>query len=300
MGPRRMAPPPEDVAQRPPTLDAAQRAEVVAAVAREIDAGYVFPDKAREVSRVLQDALRTGVFDTFSEPTALARALTEHVQSVTRDKHLRVLDQPPPRRARLQSRMFGDVTFDGDIAWVSIETFGIEADEVRAEVRDVMTRLAKARAVVFDLRANGGGRPDVVALVCSYLFDQRVHLNSNYWRVADRTDDFFTDPSVPGTKLATMPLFVVTSARTFSAAEEFAYNLQSRKRATIVGETTRGGAHPGGYIPLPHGFFVFVAAGRSINPITKTNWEGVGVVPGVAVAADAALARALELARESQ
>ena len=94
-------------------------------------------------------------------------------------------------------------------------------------------------------------------------------------------------------------MYVLTSGRTFSGAEEFAYNLQALKRATIVGETTGGGAHPGGIVTLPHGLAVFVPTGRAINPITKTNWEGTGVKPDVAVPADTALEKALELARRA-
>src|SRR5262249_31347733 len=91
-------------------------------------------------------------------------------------------------------------------------------------------------------------------------------------------------------------VYVLTSARTFSAAEEFTYNLQAQKRATVVGETTGGGAHPGGTRPINEHFAMFVPTGRAINPITKTNWEGTGVKPDVAADADEALAKAHELA----
>jgi len=125
-----------------------------------------------------------------------------------------------------------------------------------------------------------------------------VHLNSLYFRPANRTDDFYTDPTVTGRKFGPdKPIYVLTSSRTFSGAEEFAYNLQTRKRATIVGETTGGGANPGRGFPLPYNLTVFVPTGRAINPITKTNWEGVGVKPDVAVDADRALDVALGLAR---
>src|SRR6185295_17800434 len=108
---------------------------------------------------------------------------------------------------------------------------------------------------------------------------------------------FFTDPHVDGKKFGPdKPVFVLTSARTFSAAEEFTYNLQARTRATIVGETTGGGAHPGGVASLARGFSAFIPSGRAINPITHTNWEGTGVVPDVRVPADQALDTAQKLA----
>jgi C-terminal processing protease CtpA/Prc len=176
----------------------------------------------------------------------------------------------------------------------------VPANEVREEVRDTMSQAADAAAIIFDVRHNGGGEPETVALVTSYVFgSEPVHLNSLYWRIPDRTDDFYTDPRVQGTKFGpTKPVFVLTSSHTFSAAEEFTYNLQTRKRATIVGETTGGGAHPGDMVSLPFGLTVFVPNGRAINPITHTNWEGTGVKPDVAIPAETALETAHKLARE--
>ena len=108
-----------------------------------------------------------------------------------------------------------------------------------------MTLIAHTRALIVDLRHNVGGDPATVALACSYLFDQRTHLNSIYQREGDRTDQYWSLDWVPGRRFGQhKPVYVLTSSRTFSAAEEFAYNLQSHRRATLVGRATRGGAHP--------------------------------------------------------
>lgn len=189
----------------------------------------------------------------------------------------------------------------GDVAYVEILSFGAPPEEVREATTRIMSAAADAKALIIDLRANGGGSPFTVALVSSYLFGaDPVHLNSLYFRPANRTDDFFTDPLVAGRKFGPdKPIYVLTSSRTFSGAEEFAYNLQTRKRATIVGETTGGGANPGRGVHLPYDLTVFVPTGRAINPITKTNWEGVGVKPDVAVPAADALDVALRLASQS-
>lgn len=120
------------------------------------------------------------------------------------------------------------------------------------------------------------------------------------WREGDRTEEFWTTKEVAGKRFGQRkPVFVLTSKRTFSGAEEFSYSLKSLQRATIVGETTGGGAHPGGPQRINEHFSVWVPAGRAINPITKANWEGTGVVPDVAVPADKALERALELAAKA-
>jgi C-terminal processing protease CtpA/Prc len=157
--------------------------------------------------------------------------------------------------------------------------------------------LANTDALIVDLRRNGGGRPEMVALLSSYLFDERTHLNDLYWREGNRTDEFWTNATVAGPRYGgKKPVFVLTSKRTFSGAEEFAYNLKALKRATIVGETSGGGAHPGDMQKIADGFAMFVPTGRAINPVTKTNWEGVGVEPDVVVPADQALDKAKELA----
>ena len=136
----------------------------------------------------------------------------------------------------------------------------------------------------------------MVALIASYLFGEKpVHLSTLYIRYQNRTDHFYTDPNVPGEKLgSTKPVYVLTSRSTFSAAEGFAYHLQSLKRAVIVGEVTGGGAHAGGYLPLGNDLEVFVPSIRATNPITGTNREGTGVRLDIEVAEHRARDAALE------
>src|SRR6185503_18194194 len=120
-----------------------------------------------------------------------------------------------------------------------------------------------------------------------------------YWREGDRTDQFWTLPHVPGQRMPDTPLYILTSNRTFSGAEEFAYNMKNLKRGTLIGEVTGGGAHPGGRQPVNDVFGIFIPVGRAINPISKTNWEGTGVEPDVVLPAEKALALAHSKAIES-
>jgi C-terminal processing protease CtpA/Prc len=184
----------------------------------------------------------------------------------------------------------------GNIGYLDLRAF-MDAREGGATAAAAMAFLANTNALIVDIRRNGGGGPEMVALVSSYLFDERVHLNSLYWREGDRTDQFWTTDWVPGPRFGgSRPVYVLTSGETFSAAEEFAYNLQTRKRATIVGETTGGGAHPGGPARLTEHFRLFIPRGRAINPVTGDNWEGRGVKPDVPVPATDALRTARVLA----
>jgi C-terminal processing protease CtpA/Prc len=156
-----------------------------------------------------------------------------------------------------------------------------------------MNFLSRSEALIIDLRQNGGGSPDMIQILSSYLFDQGlVHLNDFYYRPTNEIQQRWTLPYVPGKTMSETDVYILTSGRTFSAAEEFTYNLKNLKRATIIGETTGGGAHPGGFMAASDEFGIFVPNGRAINPITKTNWEGTGVTPHIEIAADQALKEA--------
>jgi C-terminal processing protease CtpA/Prc len=161
-----------------------------------------------------------------------------------------------------------------------------------------MNFLANAGAVIIDLRRNGGGDPAMIQLISSYFLKDSTHLNSFENRGEDTLQQFWSLPFVPGKSMADTDLYILTSARTFSAAEEFTYNMKNLKRATIVGETTGGGAHPGGSRIVNDGFLVWIPTGRAVNPITKTNWEGTGIAPDVPVAQDKALDKARAMALE--
>lgn len=299
------------------TIDAAERRAVIDGVIDRLKQAYVFPDTAIAMERAVRARQRRGAYDRLTSSRALADSLTAHLQAVSRDRHLRVRysfeplpvrsdhDEPDPA-LRAQARTFGErVNFGferverlaGNVGYLELRSFGFEVDDMRDVAAAAFTFLGNTDALIIDVRRNGGGSPFMVAQVSSYLFGpDSVHLNSLYWRPGNRTDDFYTRREIPGTRYGPdKPVYVLTSRNTFSGAEEFAYNLQALKRATIVGDTTGGGAHPGGMQRVTDHFGVWVPTGRAINPITKTNWERVGVRPDVPVAADSAL-RAAHLA----
>jgi C-terminal processing protease CtpA/Prc len=164
-----------------------------------------------------------------------------------------------------------------------------------------MVKLADVSALIVDLRENGGGSPAMVAHVTSYLFSKRVHLNDLWERVGNKTTEYWTKPELPGKKVRDdVPVYVLTSNRTFSGAEEFSYNLRNLKRATIVGETTGGGAHPVMGQRVNDHFMIGVPFARAINPYSKTNWEGTGVEPHVKVPAGEAMTTALRMIAEKK
>lgn len=291
------------------TIDAAARAEVFNAVIKRLDEAYVFPETAAKMGEALRARAAKKEYEQITSAKEFARKLTADLQEVSHDKHLRVRysHQPIPSRPerreptaeereqfkREMSRInFGFERVErlpGNIGYVDFR--GFFAPELgRDTVASVFNFLSNTDALIFDLRKNGGGDPEMVALICSYLFgSEPVHLNDLYWREGNRTEEFWTQKEVAGKRYTGKDVYVLTSNYTFSGAEEFSYNLKNLKRATIVGETTGGGAHPGGGFRINEHFQMFVPAGRAISPITKTNWEGTGVEPDIKVPADQAL-----------
>ncbi|MFK7960817.1 MAG: S41 family peptidase [Phycisphaerales bacterium] len=289
---------------------------------------YVFPDVADASARELERQLGDGTFSGELDAEELSGRLTEALRVATNDKHMLVrprrrLAPPEPasapagdtpadnaprhplqdradrvERARASNFGFEAVErLEGNVGYIDVRMFS-GMREARTTASAAMAFLSGSDALIFDMRQNGGGDPDMVRYLCSYLFTEPTHLNSLYWRDGDRTQEFWTVP-VPGVVRGDVPVFVLTSSRTFSGAEEFSYNLRTRERARLVGETTRGGANPGTLFPVSDAIEIFIPTGRAINPITGTNWEGTGVEPHVTVPADDALTTALPLAIEA-
>jgi hypothetical protein len=299
-------------------VDAPTRHAVLDACAAALKRGYIFEDTAARMADALQAREAAGAYDNVTSSAAFARQVTEDLQAISHDKHLRLFYRahpvggsgaaaaPSPEERSEHERMVREANYgferverlEGNVGYLDLRMLAATTPRAQEVASAAMTFLAQTDALIIDLRRNGGGSPHMIAYVSSYLFDDRTHLNDLYWRAAGRTDEFWTDPAVMGRKFgASKPVFVLTSHSTFSGAEEFAYNLKSLKRATIVGETTGGGAHPGGEERVGEHFALWLPRGRAINPVTRTNWEGTGVAPDVAVPADAALDKAKELAR---
>jgi hypothetical protein len=304
-------------------LDAAARAEVIDGALKALNERYVFPEVAQKMEQAIRARQQRKEYDAITSGRQLAQTLTDHLREVSRDKHLgvnyspKVLPpQPPPpdapadaqtqleRQSAIMARQnFAFVRVErlpGNIGYVDFRGFlppAIAGETAAA----AMTFLASSDAVIFDMRQNGGGDPAMVAFITSYLFGpQPVHLNDFYFRPTNETRPSYTLSYVPGKRLTNKDVYVLTSSRTFSGAEEFTYNLKHLKRATIVGETTGGGAHLVGPQRITDHFSIGVPMGRPINAVTKTDWEGTGVEPDVKVSAEDALKTAHVMALEKQ
>lgn len=278
--------------------------EIIEAALARLTAEYIDEDKAIQTAAFVRDRLAAGLYEALPGK-ALCESVTEDLQHVTGDKHLRLLWSDEPQElddAEEDEDFFADLArsenqgvrrverLAGDIGYIDTTLVAEPADGA-IMISAAMTLVANTKALILDLRGNRGGSTYGMAYWCSYFFPEgeSVHLTDVYRRTTGRTQQFWTLPYVPGERYLDRPVYVLTGPVTFSGAEDLAYNLKVRGRAMLVGERTRGGAHPTGYYPLTEHITVTVPYAQSINPVTGGDWEGVGVTPDLAVAVDEAL-----------
>ena len=300
---QQMAPPSDE------KIDAKMQSVIIDSVTFTLDSNYVYPDKAKKMEKYVRNKFKKGEYRDITSIMQFTGKLTEDLLEICKDKHLRVGYFPEvplglkdtdsmsqeELNQLIQEEAYDNFGFykvewmDGNVGYIDFRRFS-NARWAGATAIAAMNFLENCDALIFDLRQNGGGEPSMIQLLTSYLFDEPQHLNTFYIRPKNVTNQFWTQAYVPGRKLSKVPVFVLTSSYTFSGAEEFTYNLKNMKRATIVGETTGGGAHPVTEVFFPTlKVGIQLPMGRAINPITGTNWEGTGITPDIAVPQEKAL-----------
>jgi retinol-binding protein 3 len=298
-------------------LTATERTAVIDAVIGKVNEMYVFPDTATKISELLRGRMAAHEYDALTDGRDFARKLTADLRDVSRDRHLSVtfvaegaremslatLSEPEKKAHRefLAKINFGFEKVErmqGNVGY--LELHGFVPKELGAETASAaMSFVAHTDALIIDLRKNRGGEPAMVAFVLSYLFDEPTHVNDMHHRLGNRTESWWTERNVPGQRFGgSKPVLVLTSSNTFSGGEEFAYDLKCLKRATVIGETTKGGAHDSRPVKVGERFLMELPFARAVNPITHTNWEGKGVSPDVARPASEALEVAYRMALE--
>ncbi|PSK93592.1 S41 family peptidase [Taibaiella chishuiensis] len=302
-------------AQQPITpLTEAEKQQVVDSVVKRLDQMYIYPEVAKKMISLVVANVKKGKYAAIQDPIQFSDRLTADLVSVSQDKHLGIsfdpewvqqsktvrtakdsleLEHKEFPNARQDNFGFKEVSIlDGNIGYLNLTKFYNPAQGGEAATA-AMSFLANADALIIDLRQNGGGYGQMVQLLASYFFNETpVLLVEQYSREDQQTTQDWTLPYVSGKRRPDIDLYLLTSATTFSAAESFAYSLKNRKRAILIGETTGGGAHPVNRKVLSDRFTIFLPYGRSIDPITKTDWEQKGVTPDIAVPAKDALLRA--------
>lgn len=301
-----------------PALTKGDKDSVVYRLIQELPVRYVFPDTAEKIITFLRQLQKSGYYPGLQDGPAFAASLSADLKRISNDRHLRVrysadviankperdiLTIPEDEKVEygkyLQRMNYGIravEVMEGNIGYID---FSLLCDPEFAGDTYVaaMNYLSHTDALIIDLRkCRGSLSENAIPMLCSYFFQSPVHLNDLYWRKGDRRIQFWTYAYVTGKRYVNKPIYVLTSFSSFSGAEELAYDLQQLKRATIIGQPTGGGANPGGSMRLTDHFSVFMPLGRAINPVTQTNWEGIGVIPDTSVNPKSALAIAKEMA----
>lgn len=283
-------------------LDQSSRSKIIAEVATALRTQYADPAVGSRAAATVEARLTSGAYDGLTSAEQLGRALTSDLANVAHDKHLRVLARSaplPPDLAPPPANRGGIARVDllkGDVGYLEVVQFPrIEA--FAPALDSAMKALAGTKALIIDLRRNGGGSPGSVDYLVSYFTpgSEPLHLNDIIWRnpAAEtfRTQQFFTVGTPE--KYLDRPVYLLTSHGTFSAGEECAYDFQTQRLATIVGEVTGGGANPSTMVRLGSELLMILPTGRALNPVTNTNWEGRGVIPDVPAHSESALKVAL-------
>ncbi len=277
----------------------------------KISSQYVLEDNISKILAALSKLQISTEFKQVKTHKEFAKILATTIREY--DGHFSVLWSDPlkgktqskdyegwfPMLSRKNSGFTKVEVLKGNIGYIDFFGFDHLNDSAKARAKAALTFVENTDAIIFDLRKNGGGSAVMIQFISSYFFQEKTHLNSFYNRKTGELTEFWTFDDIDGKKRPHVPVYILTSDFTFSAAEEFAYNFKHLKRATIIGESTGGGANPINVIDLGNGFRASIPVSKAVNPITKSNWEGVGVQPDIVIDADKAFDIAYKMALET-
>lgn len=292
-----------------PILDATSRHRIIASAIALIKQYHIDPLEAQKAADALLAHEQRGDDDSASTAAEFTRLTTRQMREATGDNKLVLLYSaraiperspgPPsalPAAYRDEMQRVNCAFERVDILPHNIGYFKLnafpDASVCGVTATAAMAKLNDADALIFDLRDNRGGLPSMVSLIAAYLFDHPEYM---YCPIENTTAESWTHSPVPGNKLADKPVYILTSPRTISAAEEFTYDLKMLKRATLVGETTAGGGHAANLHAIGDNFYVGTVEVRAINPYSQYDWNDTGVEPDFKVRTPDALTAALRL-----
>lgn len=287
---------------QPPATAVPDLPVMLDALTAQLQERYIDADVAERMAAAIRKDQAAGVYAAMASRIEVAQALTQTLQGISRDRHLRVFDSPPPRPTMATRPAVGRVeVLPGNLGYFQVPSFVATPEEAAPVFAAAMQTMAGTSALILDLRGNGGGHPGTVALLAAYFVGpEPVLLATIDNRSQQSRSESRTPATVAGPRYgASRPVYVLVDRRSASAGESLAYFLQALKRATIVGEQSAGAANPGGIIRLPGDFAAFVPTGRVTNPVTGSNWEGTGVTPDMVTASHDALDAAVKAAAEA-
>jgi hypothetical protein len=292
------------------TINDENQKEVILSLIEEIKNYYIFAEIGEKLYKTIYQKFNNNEYNHIKKASILCEVLNKQLLQISNDKHLRIsfssekqpilkdpMNDPQWLEEYLQQNIIDNFGFyklerlPGNIGYIDLRCFAFPQFGGETAVQ-AMNFLSNTSGLIVDLRNNIGGHPGMVSLIISYFFESEsvhpVHISDIYWQSEGITQQYWSYQYLPGKRYLNKPLFILTSKNTFSAAEQFAYELKNMKRATVIGERTMGGANPAPPTQINEYFTAFIPNGRAISPITNSNWEGTGVLPDVEVSQDEA------------
>jgi tetratricopeptide (TPR) repeat protein len=293
--------------------DPEYRNALVDSISSLVDAKYVLPDAAKRYATEFRARAATGSYDSYHSAADFAERITADLVEMSGDSHFSLRVREPADAAdALEGSLYHPLRFfrmqqsehvgffkldwiDDNIGYLDLRRV-YPISESKELIDGAMRFFASADAIIIDLRKNQGGAGESLPYLCSYFLEYPMQLTGYYSREEDFLTEFWTVKQIEGERRTDVPLFLLTSRATFSAAEMFAYDMAVRNRATLVGDSTGGGAHSVDLYQIDDRFEIYIPTARAVNPVTSGNWERAGVIPDVLVPAELALDTAIALA----
>lgn len=274
---------------------------VLKLISEKLLASYIDIELAKEMSTTIKSNSKK--YTSISDPKEFSNVLTKDLQKVSKDLHLKVNFEPKRiaqnkrvmpagmklKREKMMAMRMAEFNYgftevkvlNGNIGYLNLRMFA-DIKYAKEAATAAMHFLNNTNAMIIDLRTNVGGVPSMMQLLASYFTDAKpVLLSDFYERKTNTKTQLFTFENIDGKRRGGKPLYILTSKNTFSAAEAFTYSLKHLNKAVVVGEVTKGGANRTKRLNLNENFSISVPYIKAIHPITKTNWEGKGVVPTI-------------------
>ena len=283
-----------------------EKREIVQLISENLLETYLDLDVAKEMTSVLKSNIKSNKYTSIKNPDEFSKIVTLDLQKVSKDLHLKVNFEPKKiarkkrvmpeemkiEREKMMAMRMAEINYgftevkvlNGNIGYLNLRMF-VDIKYGREAATAAMSFLNNTNAIIIDLRTNGGGVPSMMQLLSSYFTDAKPVLLSNFYeRKTNSETQLYTFETIDGKRMTNKPLYILTSKKTFSAAEAFTYTLKHLDKAVVVGEITKGGANRTKSINLNNDFSISVPYIKSIHPVTKSNWEGVGVQPTIETA----------------
>lgn len=285
---------------------------IIDSISKKVLKYYISLEEGKQIKNLITNKYNSNQYTKYTSPLQLASVLTSDLRSINGDLHMKLnfaSTTPISTKKKTNTPKFKGAwtnygfqelkVLDGGIGYLKISHFTHwdHLDEAKKIIDSSFNFLQNTNALIIDVRDNPGGFEAIVAYLISYLFDEKpVHLSDYYERHNNDKHSLWTEKTLPGKRMPNTPVFIVVNNRTASAGESLAYMLKHLNRATIIGETTSGAANGAMIHKINNRFSITIASEATINPITKSSFEQVGVIPNIPTKSDEALNKAHELA----